>query len=51
MRESGMCKPKELEVMQATQRSFTLDTCKLRDFEKSHNGGVNCMELEMIDGR
>lgn len=51
LRESGMCQPKEMEIMQATQRSFSLDTCKLRDFAKSHTGGVNCVELEKVEGR
>lgn len=51
LRESGMCRPKEMEIMQATQRSFSLDTCKLRDFAKAHTGGVNCLELEKVDGR
>lgn len=51
LRESGLCGPKELEIVQATQRSFGLETCKLRGFQNSHGGGVNCVELEKVDGR
>ena len=51
LRESGLCQPKEMEVMEATQRSFSLDTCRLRDFIKTHTGGVNCVDLEKVEGR
>jgi len=51
LREAGLCKPKEVEAIQSTQRSIMLDTCKLKDFARSHNGGVNCVELELVEGR
>lgn len=50
-REYGLCGPKELEIDQATQRSFQLETCKLRGFQNSHGGGINCVELEKVEGR
>ena len=51
LRESGLCKPQEVEVVQATQRTYSVDTCKLRDFVNSHQGGVNSLDLEKIEGR
>lgn len=48
---NGTVNPESLYTAECTKRAFSLELSKYGDVERGHSGGVNALDIEVVDGR